>query len=46
VSVNHYDTLNEYMTNAKAKITSNENIHEITPEQIKKAGINVLYFKN
>jgi len=47
VSVNHYNSLDEYITNAKAKITSNENTREITPEQIKRAGgINVLYFEN
>lgn len=48
VSVNHYDSLDKYITNATAKIrTSNENTRDVTPEQIKKAGgINVLYFKN
>jgi hypothetical protein len=48
VSANHYDTLDGYITNTKAKIRINtENTREITPEQIKKTGgINVLHFKN
>lgn len=46
-SVNHYNTLNEYVSNASVFACEKPNTYMITAEQIRNAGgINVLHFTN